>query len=79
MKGVLIIIVIIMFAARVIKDTFREREEEMVTKDERLTSALEGIELDEVEERYLAWLSRMDSETVEVFAGLFEKIKNRPS
>ena len=45
-------------------------------KDERLTSALEGIKLDEREERYLKWLSRMDSETAEVFAGLFEKIKN---
>lgn len=44
--------------------------------DERLTSALEGINLDEREVRYLEWLSRMDSETVEVFAGLFEKIKN---
>ena len=47
--------------------------------DERLTSALEGIELDECEVRYLEWLSRMDSETVEVFAGLFEKIKKSPS
>ena len=79
MKGILIIIVIIIFVARVIKDTLRERDEEIMTKDERLVSALEGIELDELEERYLAWLSRMDSETVEVFAGLFEKIKNRPS
>lgn len=79
MKGILIIIVIIIFVARVIKDTLRERDEEMMTKDERLVSALEGIELDELEERYLEWLSRMDSETVEVFAGLFEKIKNRPS
>ena len=43
--------------------------------DERLCSALEGVELTEREERYLEWLSRMDSETVEVFAGLFEKIK----
>ena len=47
--------------------------------DERLNSALEGVELTEREERYLAWLSRMDSETVEVFAGLFEKTKNCPS
>lgn len=46
--------------------------------DDRLRSALEGVELDEREERYLEWLSRMDSETVEVFSGLFEKIKNRP-
>jgi len=44
-------------------------------KDERLTSALEGVKLDEREERYLKWLSRMDSETIEVFAGLFEKTK----
>lgn len=43
--------------------------------DERLKSALEGVELTEREERYLEWLSRMDSETVEVFAELFEKIK----
>ena len=43
--------------------------------DERLREALEGIELTEREERYLEWLSRMDSETVEVFSGLFEKIK----
>ena len=47
-------------------------------KDKRLESALEGVELTEREERYLEWLSRMDSETVEVFAGLFEKIKNDP-
>ena len=43
--------------------------------DERLKSALDGVELTEREIRYLEWLSRMDSETVEVFAGLFEKIK----
>ena len=43
--------------------------------DEQLKSALDGIELTEREERYLEWLSRMDSETVEVFSGLFEKIK----
>ena len=43
--------------------------------DERLMSALAGIELDELEERYVEWLSRMDGETIEVFAGLFEKIK----
>ena len=46
--------------------------------DERLSAALEGIELTEREERYLEWLSRMDGETVEVFAELFEKIKNAP-
>ena len=46
--------------------------------DDRLSSALEGVELTEREERYLEWLSRMDNETVEVFAGLFEKIKKRP-
>ena len=46
--------------------------------DERLCSALEDVELTEREERYLDWLSRMDSETVEVFAGLFEKIKQAP-
>ena len=43
--------------------------------DARLESILEGIELTEREERYLEWLSRMDTETVEVFSGLFEKIK----
>ena len=43
--------------------------------DDRLSSALEGVELTEREERYLEWLSRMDDETVEVFAGLFEKMK----
>ena len=44
--------------------------------DSKLKSALEGVKLSEREERYLEWLSRMDSETVEVFSGLFEKIKN---
>ena len=46
--------------------------------DSRLESALDGVKLTEREERYLEWLSRMDSETVEVFSGLFEKIKNVP-
>ena len=46
--------------------------------DDRLENALSGIKLTEREERYLEWLSRMDSETVEVFAGLFEKIKQAP-
>ena len=43
--------------------------------DDRLENALSGIKLTEREERYLEWLSRMDGETVEVFAGLFEKIQ----
>lgn len=43
--------------------------------DDRLRSALEGVKLTEREERYLEWLSRMDGETVEVFVGLFEKVK----
>ena len=43
--------------------------------DDQLKAALDGVELTEREKRYLEWLSRMDSETVEVFAGLFEKIK----
>ena len=43
--------------------------------DDQLKTALEGVELTEREKRYLEWLSRMDSETVEVFVGLFEKIK----
>ena len=43
--------------------------------DKQLRSALEGVELTEREERYLEWLSRMDGETVEVFAGLFERIR----
>ena len=46
--------------------------------DDQLKTALNGVELTEREERYLEWLSRMDSETVEVFAGLFEKIKQAP-
>lgn len=46
--------------------------------EDRLRSALEGVDLTEREERYLEWLSRMDGETVEVFAGLFEKIKEAP-
>ena len=45
-------------------------------KDERLVEVLKDIELTEREDRYLEWLSRMDGETIEVFAGLFEKIKN---
>jgi hypothetical protein len=44
--------------------------------DSKLSDALEGIELTEREERYLEWLTRMDGETVEVFAELFEKIKH---
>ena len=46
--------------------------------DDRLREALEGIELTEREVRYLEWLSRMDSETVEVFSGVLEKIKKLP-
>ena len=46
--------------------------------DERLKRPLDDVELTDREVRYLEWLSRMDNETVEVFAGLFEKIK-RPS
>ena len=46
--------------------------------DDQLKTALNGVELTEREERYLEWLSRIDSETVEVFAGLFEKIKQAP-
>jgi hypothetical protein len=42
--------------------------------DDRLKSALKGVKLTEREERYLEWLSRMDGETVEVFAELFEKV-----
>lgn len=44
--------------------------------DEKLAEALKGVDLTEREERYLAWLSRMDEETVWVFAELFEKIKS---
>jgi hypothetical protein len=50
-------------------------KEGATTMDERLESALNGVDLTEQEKRYLEWLSRMDSETVEVFAGLFEKIR----
>jgi hypothetical protein len=46
--------------------------------DDRLREALKGVELTERETRYLAWLSRMDGETVETFSGLFEKIKEAP-
>ena len=60
------------------KKRWYEPEGEKTMKDERLESALEGVELTEREERYLEWLSRMDGETIEVFAGLFEKIKNAP-
>ena len=52
------------------------RSEAMI--DDRLREALKGMELTEREERYLAWLSRMDGETVETFSGLFEKIKEAP-
>ena len=43
--------------------------------DPKLEEIFADIKLTEREERYLAWLSRMDGETVEVFAELFEKIK----
>ena len=46
-----------------------------IRMDDRLREALKGIALTEREERYLEWLSRMDSETVEVFAELIERIK----
>jgi hypothetical protein len=46
--------------------------------DSKLSEALQGVKLTEREERYLEWLSRMDSETVEVFSGLFERIKKAP-
>ena len=79
MEGILIIVVVIVLAVLVGRDSLRVEEEEKVMIDTKLESALESVELTEQEERYLKWLSRMDSETVEVFAGLFEKIKNRPS
>ena len=43
--------------------------------EEKLKSALDGIELTEQEERYIRWLAGMDQETVETFAGLFEKCR----
>jgi hypothetical protein len=47
--------------------------------EERLRSALDGIELTDQEDRYLYWLSGWDLETVETFAGLFEKCRaDRP-
>lgn len=46
--------------------------------DLKLAESLKGIDLTDREERYLEWLSRMDSETVEVFSELFEKIKSTP-
>lgn len=42
--------------------------------DPKLEESLSGVKLTEREERYLEWLSRMDSETVEVFAELFERV-----
>ena len=75
MLGMLIISVVIVLTVLAIKDGLRE-EEGVVAMDSKLESALEGIELTEREERYLEWLSRMDGETIEVFAELFEKTKN---
>ena len=75
MLGMLIISVVIVLTVLAIKDGLRE-EERVVAMDSKLESALEGIELTEREERYLEWLSRMDGETIEVFAELFEKTKN---
>ena len=43
--------------------------------DSKLEFALKGVNLTDREERYLEWLSRMDGETVEVFAELFEKLR----
>ena len=43
--------------------------------EDRLRSALGNIELTERESRYIRWLAGMDRETVEVFAGLFEKCR----
>ena len=54
------------------------KRKETKLMEKQLKAALEGVELTEREERYLEWLSRMDSETVEVFAELFEKIKQAP-
>ena len=42
--------------------------------DPKLESALSGVKLTEREERYLEWLSRMDGETLEVFAELFDRV-----
>lgn len=56
-----------------IQDIVGGRRKAMI--DDRLREALKGIELTEREERYLEWLSRMDSETVEAFSGLFEKLR----
>ena len=75
MLGMLIISVVIVLTVLAIKDGLRE-EDGVVAMDSKLESALEGIELTEREERYLEWLSRMDGETIEVFAELFEKTKN---
>lgn len=43
--------------------------------EERLRSALGDIVLTEQEQRYISWLAGMDRETVETFAGLFEKCR----
>ena len=47
----------------------------MTDFEETLRSALAGIELTEQEERYIRWLAGWDLETVETFAGLFEKCR----
>ena len=78
MGGILIIIAVIVLAVLVGRESLKVEEEEKVMIDSKLESALESVELTEREERYLEWLSRMDGETIEVFAELFEKIKNRP-
>lgn len=49
-----------------------------VLDDELSFDALQkavGLPLSETEERYLRWLARYDTETIETFIGLFEKIK----
>ena len=51
----------------------------MTDFEERLRSTLAGIELTEQEDRYIYWLSGWDLETIETFAGLFEKCRaDRP-
>lgn len=48
----------------------------MLTEHEEiLRKSLGDIELTEQEVRYIRWLAGMDRETVEVFAGLFERCR----
>lgn len=42
---------------------------------EKLKALFEGIELTDLEERYLEWISNWDNETADTIASLFMKIR----